>query len=141
MDAEQVEGGNEEDTENKIVWGRNKKIDKMNRERYGRADPLNRITGQSSLKIEDALAWMSIIDGLSPALKADIYSWWTDDMVDIGLVQNSCYVACLPCQWDRYVSTFEFFHDQAKDEGMGKISAESIDEEWIKEHFDIHVWG
>ena len=56
-----MEGGNEEDTENKIVWGRNKKIDKTNRERYGRADLLNRITGHTAISIEEALAWMSIL--------------------------------------------------------------------------------
>ena len=136
MDGEQVE--DEEEEENKIVQGRNKKIDKKNRQRYGRCDPINRITGHINMPIEEALAWMSIIDGLSPALKADIYSWWTDDMVDIGLVQNSCYVACLPCQWDRYVTTFEFFHEQAIHES--KSVPKDIDEQWVKDHFDVLVW-
>ena len=138
MDVEHMEAFEEEQEDN-IAQGRNKKVDK-NRTRYGRADPLNRITGHTHIPLEEALAWMSIIDGCSPAFKAEIYSWFSDGMVDVGLVQNSCYVACLPCIWDRYVAFFDFLHEQSENDGMRKISAEYVSEQWIKEKLDLLLW-
>ena len=121
--------------------GRNRKIDK-DRVRYGPNDPINRMIGKiDGMTLDEALAWMSVIDGCSPDLKAALYCYWSDTRVDVGLVQNSCYVACLPCQWDRYIATFDFFHEQAHSEGIRKISAEFITEEWIREHLDVLIWG
>ena len=128
----------EDEEERRGGW--NKKAAK-DRTSYGRCDPINRmIACIADMTVEDALAWISIIANCNPNLKAEIYSWWADMMVDAGLVQNSCYVACLPCMWDRYVDTFRFLHEQARDENIQKIDRVHIPEHWVKEHFDLLMW-
>ena len=122
------------------LQGRNRKIDKK-RLGYGIVDPLNRLVGKiDGMDMDEAIAWMSIIDRCNPQLKADIYSCWSDVKVDVGLVQNSCYVACLPCMFDTYTGFIRFLHEQAESEGLGKISTESVSEQWIRERLDLFMW-
>ena len=124
------------------LQGRNKKIDKDRRvERYGWTDPINRMTQQVGMPMEEALAWTNIIDNLCPDLKAEIYSWWADMKVDAALVHNSCYVACLPCKVPQYTAFFKFVHEQAlDDESVHEISAEYISEVWVRQRLDLLMW-
>ena len=122
------------------LQGRNQKVDKK-RAGYGPSDPLNRMVGHiDGMTMDRALAWMNVIDGCSPHLKAQIFCCWSDIRVDVGLVQNSCYLACLPVMFDTYCGFFRFLHEQAESEGMRNISTETVSEQWLRERLDMFMW-
>ena len=130
----------EEEGRQPNLQGWNQKVDKK-RLGYGPADPLNRmVTNIDGMTMDRALAWMKVIDGCSPSLKAEIFFCWSSIKVDVGLVQNSCYVACLPIMFDTYCNFFRFLQDQAESESMHEISSETVSEEWLRERVDLYMW-
>ena len=131
----------EEEERQPTLQGWNQKVDKK-RLGYGPADPLNRmVTHIDGMTMDRALAWMKVIDGCSPSLKAEILFCWSAVKVDVGLVQNSCYVACLPIQFDAYCNFFQFLQNEAAaSEGMSEISSETVSEQWLREKVDVFMW-
>ena len=140
MDPQEGEE-DEEEGKQPTLQGRNQKADKK-RLGYGPADPLNRMVGHiDGMTMDRALAWMKVIDGCSPHLKAEIFFCWSAIKVDVGLVQNSCYVACLPIMFDTYCNFFQFLQGQAESEGMREISTSTVSEQWLRERLDLYMWN